>query len=143
MGLIKCPRCELNYMPDTERYCTVCKREMRGEEDREDIEICPECGEHPVVLDEELCAVCLKEIHRQERAAPEEEERIVTDEVGELDAASGMNEIDIAMDQDIPSAEFKEINRELDIEDGEEDEEDEEDDFLHDDLDEDKEDEDD
>ena len=74
---------------------------------------------------------------------PEEEERIATDEVGELDAASGMNEIDIAMDQDIPSAEFKEINRELDIEDGEEDEEDEEDEFLHDDLDEDKEDEDD
>ena len=38
MGLIKCPRCELNYMPDTERYCTVCKREMRGEEDEEDEE---------------------------------------------------------------------------------------------------------
>ncbi len=25
MGYIKCPRCELNYMPDTERYCSVCK----------------------------------------------------------------------------------------------------------------------
>ena len=49
MGYIKCPRCELNYMPDTERYCQVCKREMRGEDEHEELELCSACGEHPVV----------------------------------------------------------------------------------------------
>ena len=36
MGFKKCPRCELNYIRDTETYCKVCLREMRGEEPRED-----------------------------------------------------------------------------------------------------------
>ena len=49
MGYIKCPRCELNYMPDTERYCSVCKREMRGEDEHDEIELCSACGENPVV----------------------------------------------------------------------------------------------
>ena len=129
MALIKCPRCELNYMPDTEKYCTVCKREMRGEEEREDIELCSECGEHPVVPGEELCAFCLKEIHRQERAESDDE-ALAAEDVAGLDMASGMNEIAISIDQDIPSAEFMddedEEEDELEEEDGE-DEEDEED----------------
>jgi len=131
MGLIKCPRCELNYMPDTERYCTVCKREMRGEETKEDIELCPECGEHPVVPGEELCAYCLKEVHRQERTNVD---AVNAEDVGELDEASGMNEIDIAIDKDIPSAEFKEINRELQIERDEDDDDDLDEDEEEDDL---------
>lgn len=121
MPLIKCPRCELNYMPDTERYCTVCKREMRGDDDKEDVEICTECGEHPVVPGEDLCAYCLKEITRQERAIiQEDDEPVATEAVAGLDAASGMNEIDIEIDRDIPSAEFNEINRELDLNDDDE-----------------------
>ena len=32
MGFKKCPRCELNYILDTEKYCKVCMRELRGEE---------------------------------------------------------------------------------------------------------------
>ena len=31
MGFIKCPRCELNYIREEEQYCSVCKREMKGE----------------------------------------------------------------------------------------------------------------
>ena len=57
MGYIKCPRCELNYMLDTERYCSVCKREMRGEDEHEELELCSACGEHPVVPGEELHGV--------------------------------------------------------------------------------------
>ena len=62
MGLVKCPRCELNYMNDTDKMCSVCRREVRGEsENFEMIELCSECGENPVVPGQELCASCLKE----------------------------------------------------------------------------------
>ena len=30
MGYIKCPRCELNYMPDTERYRLQARDARRG-----------------------------------------------------------------------------------------------------------------
>ena len=30
MRLIKCPRCELNYIAEGEGYCKICKREMKG-----------------------------------------------------------------------------------------------------------------
>lgn len=116
MALVKCPRCELNYMQDTDRYCTVCRREMRGEEEREEVDLCPECGEHPVVPGEEMCAFCIKEMKRQELAMAGDDpvaEPVTGEEVVELDAASGMDEIDIEDDEDIPTDEYKEINREL------------------------------
>ena len=127
MGYIKCPRCELNYMPDTERYCSVCKREMRGEDEHDEIELCSACGENPVVPGEELCAACLKELTRQEgEKANEGEENVVSEEgdVTALDATSDLEEIDIDVDEDIPSTEYSEIHKELgmddDVEEGEE-----------------------
>ena len=30
MKLVKCPRCELNYITENEKYCKVCLREMRA-----------------------------------------------------------------------------------------------------------------
>ena len=127
MGYIKCPRCELNYMPDTERYCSVCKRGMRGEDEHDEIELCSACGENPVVPGEELCAACLKELTRQEgEKANEGEENVVSEEgdVTALDATSDLEEIDIDVDEDIPSTEYSEIHKELgmddDVEEGEE-----------------------
>ena len=49
MALIKCPRCELNYIQDTEGYCKICKREMKGEVQREEIEMCTICNEAPAL----------------------------------------------------------------------------------------------
>ena len=68
MALVKCPRCELNYMQDTEKLCTVCRSEMRGGEVvREEVaDLCVECGEHAVAPGEELCYFCIKEIRQQE-----------------------------------------------------------------------------
>lgn len=129
MGYIKCPRCELNYMPDTERYCSVCKREMRGEDEHEELELCSACGEHPVVPGEELCAACLKELTRQEGVVTdvEEEDSVVPEEtdVAALDATSELEEIDIDVDEDIPSNEYSEIHKELGMDDENEDEEEE------------------
>ena len=66
MALVKCPRCELNYMNDTDKMCSVCRREVRGESEQfEMIEMCSECGENPVVPGQELCAYCLKELARR------------------------------------------------------------------------------
>lgn len=54
----KCPRCELNYIPEEEEYCTICIEELAGisEErccyvcgkildDEEENDICRECAE--------------------------------------------------------------------------------------------------
>ena len=75
MALHKCPKCELNYIRDGEDFCEVCKREMkraqahirRAAEEVEDDEVilCSECGEEPVVRGGELCLACLKEKKRQ------------------------------------------------------------------------------
>ncbi len=70
MALRKCPKCELNYIRDDEKFCNVCLREIkrgqhgRAEEDEETI-MCTECGEAPAVRGGELCADCLREQRRQ------------------------------------------------------------------------------
>ena len=76
---------------------------------------------------EELCAACLKELTRQEgEKANEGEENVVSEEgdVTALDATSDLEEIDIDVDEDIPSTEYSEIHKELgmddDVEEGEE-----------------------
>lgn len=70
MALRKCPKCELNYIKDDEKFCNVCMREIkRGQrEERPEEEgpiMCTECGEAPTVHGGELCAECLREQRRQ------------------------------------------------------------------------------
>ena len=66
MKLIKCPRCELNYMYENEGMCSVCRKDVRGEPEPDDmIELCSECGENPVIPGQEVCAFCLKELQRR------------------------------------------------------------------------------
>ena len=50
MALVKCPRCELNYILDGGELCTVCRKEVRGESEPSELpELCSECGENPAV----------------------------------------------------------------------------------------------
>ena len=74
MALVKCPRCELNYILDGGDLCTVCRKEVRGGSEQDDIaELCSECGENSAVPGGELCLSCLKEKKRQvelENASP-------------------------------------------------------------------------
>ena len=37
MKLVLCPRCELNYMPDTEKLCKICLRDMNAAAIPEDV----------------------------------------------------------------------------------------------------------
>ena len=96
MGLVKCPRCELNYMNDTDKMCSVCRREVRGETEQfEMIELCSECGENPVVPGQELCAFCLKEQAR--RAESMDGDETIEHEPAsiEIDSVSTMDEIEL------------------------------------------------
>jgi len=93
MALIKCPRCELNYMNDTDKICSVCRREVRGETEQDEmIELCSECGENPVVPGQELCAYCLKELSRR---SDTNEDNIPQSASIEIDSMATMDEIEL------------------------------------------------
>ena len=110
MGLIKCPRCELNYMLDTDKMCSVCKREVRGESEQyEMVELCSECGENPVVPGQELCAYCLKELSQRD-SDTQSEETVVTDTstIGGIDSVSTMDEIELDLNEGMDDESFAE-----------------------------------
>lgn len=115
MGLRKCPRCELNYIRDDEKYCNVCKRYMKGEHDADDgVSICVECGENSAVKGSELCALCLREARRQEKL---EKVKNGLADVDSLDIDEGaIVDIEVPLPgdaEDIPESELEEIDKEL------------------------------
>ena len=110
MGLIKCPRCELNYMLDTDKMCSVCRREVRGESEQDEmIELCSECGENPVVPGQELCAYCLKELAQSSASDTQNDETVVSDaaNIG-IDSVSTMDEIELDIRGDMDDEQFDE-----------------------------------
>ena len=122
MSLIKCPRCELNYMNDTDKMCSVCRREVRGESESFDmIEMCSECGENPVVPGQELCAYCLKELARRTDESTDDAVEPTAANI-EIDSVSSMDESEL----DIPEDMDGEVFDDEDDEDKEDDEEEEE-----------------
>ena len=101
MSLVKCPRCELNYMNDTDEMCSVCRREVRGESEQyEMIELCSECGENPVVPGYELCSFCLKELQHRPNTDGSEDVVVREDPNIGIDSMSTMDEIDLGGDMD-------------------------------------------
>ena len=68
---IRCPRCELNYILKKDKFCQVCKMEMKalgtlGAEDNLDLELCPICKVNYINSDEDICAQCAKEKENEE-----------------------------------------------------------------------------
>ena len=110
MGLIKCPRCELNYMLDTDKMCSVCKREVRGESEQDEmLELCSECGENPVVPGQELCAYCLKELTQRDSDTQSEETVVAdTSTIGGIDSVSTMDEIELDLNEGMDDESFAE-----------------------------------
>ena len=91
MALVKCPRCELNYMNEGEKMCSVCRKELHGESEQYDvIELCSECGENPVVPGQELCASCLKEFARRNSDTSEDGVGDSSMSLDAMDAVSSM-----------------------------------------------------
>lgn len=128
MALIKCPRCELNYIQDTEGYCKICKREMKGEVQREEIEMCTICNEAPALPGKDACLFCLKEMNANH--AEEHEDSVRVDETSlDIDPVSSMDEIIPEIEDGIPEREFDEIENDLSLDElGEEELEDDEED---------------
>ena len=128
MQLVKCPRCDLNYIREDEKYCKVCLRELKGEKNADEVELCSICNEEPALPGRDVCLFCLKEMNKS-NSTPDEElsesETVDTDTIGDMDAVSGMDEIipDVEEDSEIPSQEFGEIENELSLDDVMEDEE--------------------
>jgi len=111
MRLRKCPRCELNYIREEEKFCNICRREMKGEADTDEVQLCNECGENPVVPGKEYCTYCLRELQRREKLE-KMMERPAADELNDIDVDE-LDEIDMPMNGDIPSEELQEIHREF------------------------------
>ena len=68
---IRCPRCELNYILKKDKFCKVCKTEMKalgtlGAEENLDLELCPICKANYINSDEDICAQCAKEKELEE-----------------------------------------------------------------------------
>lgn len=121
MGLRKCPRCELNYIRDDEKYCNVCKREMKGEADAEETAtLCIECGENPVVKGSDLCAICLREARRQEKLSPRLPDEIGAGDLSLTSVALDEIEVPLPADGEIPESELDEIDKELGEDDADE-----------------------
>lgn len=121
MGLRKCPKCELNYIREDEKYCDVCRRAMSGMDNEDTVGMCIECGENPVVRGSDLCAACLRERRRQEKL----DKAATVTTIDELDLSGvALDEIEVPISHDIPESEMEEIDKELG--DGMDDEEDEE-----------------
>lgn len=128
MGLIKCPRCELNYMLDTDKICSVCRREVRGESEQyEMIELCSECGENPVVPGQELCAYCLKEFSQSNGDDQDDESVIGSASSIGIDSVSTMDEIELDINDDMDDDAFSDEDKEFFDDDDDEASEDEED----------------
>ena len=124
MNLVKCPRCDLNYIREDEKYCKVCLREMKGEKHADEVELCSICNEEPALPGKDVCLFCLKEMNKSNSAeeTEEETETVDTNTIGDMDDVSGMDEIIPEVEEDNPS-EYNEIDQELSLEDVREDEE--------------------
>ena len=134
MGFIKCPRCELNYIEESEGFCKICKREMQGENNTDDVELCTICNERPVLHGRDVCAVCLKEMNaandEDDSELDRDDEPVETvdeNSIGSIDPVSSMDEIMPDISDDIPEGEYSEIESELSL-DAMSEEEDEDDD---------------
>jgi len=141
MAYKKCPRCNLNYIKDTESLCKVCLEEVGkslSDNDREEeYDICPECGENIIEPGEEMCDQCamerMKEGERIEGddwddfllAVDEDDEIFNQDIDDDLSSLEDLGDLeDLAEAEDLEPLEDLEIDEEVDEEfEGDEEEE--------------------
>lgn len=120
MKLVKCPRCDLNYIREDEKYCKVCLREMKGDSQQEEVELCSICNENPTLPGKDVCLFCLKEMNGEKNVDPDDNngDNVGPTNIGDIDSVSSMDEIIPEMDdEEIPSQEYGEIENELSLED--------------------------
>ena len=149
---IRCPRCELNYIFKKDKFCNVCKMEMKalgtlGAEENTDLEICPICKTNYIGPDEEMCASCAREHEFDEEEVDKEEDGLWNnftplaendsayvdkEDDDELDTLEGLDDTGIADDDEDEETLDDEDEETLD-DDDEDDFDEDEDDFEDDD----------
>ncbi len=118
MMFAKCPRCDLNYVTASERYCKVCMREMKGDGAQDEIEMCSVCSENPALPGRDICLFCLKEMSSQTGTntgrdnSTDSEEPVDPRSITSMDDVSSMDEIP-EVDNDIPAGEFEQMAGEM------------------------------
>ena len=117
MKLVKCPRCDLNYIREDEKYCKVCLREMKGEPTNDDMELCSVCNAAPALPGKDVCLSCLKEMQSGGGREEVEDAPVSVDEstIG-LNSVSTMDEIIPEIEEDIPANEYGDIQNEISLE---------------------------
>ena len=116
MNLIKCPRCELNYIQDSEKYCKVCLREMKGEQPKEEMELCSVCSAAPALPGKDVCLSCHKEMASGGGKDASDEAEGVDENAMALNSVSTMDEIIPQIHEDISAGEFVGMEDELSLE---------------------------
>ena len=126
MKFVKCPRCELNYITESERYCKVCMREMKGDSVQDEVELCSVCNEAPALPGRDVCLFCLKEMNGQNNNEEQSdmEGAVDANAIRGMEDVSAMDEIP-EIDSDIPAGEYSEMQNELSLESMQEEEADE------------------
>lgn len=129
MNLVKCPRCDLNYILDTEKLCKVCLREMKGTHVEDEMEMCSVCNAAPALPGHDVCLSCLKEMNSGVSDQSIEETPATVDEssIG-LNSVSTMDEIIPQIHEDLEDGDFGDLEDELSLESVIEEEENEEND---------------
>ena len=128
MKLVKCPRCELNYITESEKYCKICLREIKGEPATSEVELCSVCNEAPALPGRDVCLFCLKEMDGDEAREAQDAADVVDDAADEMDAADTMDEIMPVMDDDMPADAFGDMESLENVRENEDNEDDDEDD---------------
>ncbi len=127
VSYIKCPRCELNYIKSTDRYCPVCMAELKlaGEvfehfEDEDELDLCPICGQNFISPDQKCCEECAK---GKEEDFEEDDELISKPDDDEEKAESWENDTENVQDDDVELVPLSELSEEDFDDDDEESEE--------------------
>ena len=129
MKLVKCPRCDLNYIQENEKLCPVCLRDMKGEQVRDEMDLCSVCNAAPSLPGKDVCLSCYKEMSEGGTSDSENlDVEVIDDKDLTMNSVSTMDEIIPQIHEDIPANEYGEIESELSLESVIEDEQNEDDD---------------
>ena len=133
MKFIKCPRCDLNYIHEDEKFCKVCLQEMKGSKQEEEVEMCSVCNAAPVLPGRDVCLSCLKEMNQDtgDQEGTDAAELVVDESNLSMDPVSNMDEM-IPEEEEMDKENFEGMDEEISLElareqEDEENEEDEED----------------
>lgn len=117
MKLSICPRCELNYITENEKFCKVCLQEMNGTVTNDEVELCSICNENPVMPGRDVCFMCMNEMGGSVTSTdePERDSAVDGSAIG-MDSVATMDEILPVMEDDLRSGEYGEIENALSLE---------------------------